>query len=155
MNYIETKIRRGKQMEDGCIKKVTEHYLVDAVSFTEAEARVTKELAPYYTGDYIVTAVKKSNIAEVFQNIEHDAVSWYKVKADFITIDERTGKEKRTSVNYLVQGGTCEAAIAHFRHSINMMADYDIMAVQLTPILEVFDYRPDAASNATTNTEEA
>lgn len=145
MNYIEAKVKFEKTMDNGARKVVTEHYMVDAMSFTEAEARVAAEVAPYIKGEFSVSAVKKSNIGEVFQDIESDAVSWYKIKAEFIIINEKTGKEKRKACHFLVQGKTCEGAIAHFRHTINMMADYDITAVQLSPILEVFAHVPQAA----------
>lgn len=85
--YIEAKVRFKKQLENGKIKDVVEPYLVKADSFTEAEARVTKEVTPYISGEFSVAAVTKSNVSEIFYDPNGDR--WYKVKANFIHIDEK------------------------------------------------------------------
>ncbi|MDE6040004.1 MAG: DUF4494 domain-containing protein, partial [Muribaculaceae bacterium] len=99
-NWFECKIRYDKAMENGAVKKVTEPYLVDALSFTEAEARITEEMTPYISGDFSVSAVKRTKIAEIFFFDSGDR--WYMVKVGFITIDEKTAVEKRSASLILV-----------------------------------------------------
>ena len=87
-NWFECKIRYDKTQENGSIKKVTEPYLVDALSFTEAEARIIEEQAPFISGEVDVNAVKRTRIAEIM--FDDSADKWYLVKVAFITIDEKT-----------------------------------------------------------------
>lgn len=133
--WIETKLRYEKIDERGKQRKVTESYLVDALSFTEAEARIIEEMKPYISGDFTVSAVKKAKIAEV---IFDDGDLWYKIRAMFISIDERTGVEKKTPHDFLVEADNLEDAIAIFKSEVHLLTDYEITAVTQTPILEVF-----------------
>ncbi|MDE5596191.1 MAG: DUF4494 domain-containing protein, partial [Muribaculaceae bacterium] len=94
-NWFECKVRYDKLQENGAVKKVNEPYLVDALSFTEAEARIIDEQTPFISGDFSVSAVKRTKISEIFWNEGGDR--WYLVKVAFITIDERSGVEKRTA----------------------------------------------------------
>lgn len=135
--YIETKLRYDKMAENGVVKKVTEHFLVDAVSFTEAEARITEEMSPYISGEYSVSAVKKTKISEVFFN--ENSEKNYLVKVAFITLNEKTGVEKSTVSQILVQADTLIEAYNNFQDGMKgTMADYDIIGINETPILEVF-----------------
>lgn len=99
--WIKTSVRFDKTMENGAIKKVTEPYLVDALSFTEAEARIIEEVTPYISGEFTVSAVKKSKVSEIFWDETGDR--WYQVKSSFITINEKTGAEKRSTAVFMVQ----------------------------------------------------
>lgn len=101
-NWFECKIRYDKTQENGSIKKVTEPYLVDALSFTEAEARIIEEQAPFVSGEVDVNAVKRTKIAEIM--FDDSADKWYLVKVAFITIDEKTAVEKRSVSQVLVAG---------------------------------------------------
>lgn len=136
--WIETKLRYDKVMENGAVKKVTEPYLVDALSFTEAEARIIEEMKPRISGDYEVKAVKKSKIAEVMAS---DSGYWYKVRAMFISLDERTGSDKLTPHDFMVEADNIEEAIATFKSEINLMVDYRITGVTETLIMDVFPIR--------------
>ena len=107
-NWFECKVRYDKLQENGSIKKVSEPYLVDALSFTEAEARIIEEQTPYISGDFSVSAVKRTKIAEIFWNEEGD--KWYLVKCAFITIDEKTAVEKRSTSLFLVQASNLAEA---------------------------------------------
>lgn len=138
VQWIETKLRYQKIVENGAVKKVTEPYLVDALSFAEAEARIIEEMKPYISGDFEVKAVRKAKIAEVFGlNYDEDG-KWWKIRAAFITLDEKRGCEKRTPLDYLIKAEEIREAIAGFQHEISMLADYEIISVAETPILEVF-----------------
>lgn len=136
-NYIETKLRFDKMMENGLVKKVTEHYLVDALTFTEAEARIIEEMTPFISGEVSVSAVKKTKIAEVFFNDMAD--KFYLVKVSFITIDERTGAEKNADNLILVEANDFKDAYDQFLDGMKgTIADFEIRSIVETPIMEVF-----------------
>lgn len=137
MSYIETAARYEKMTEDGKVKKVTERFLVDALSCTEAESRTIEELTPYVSGDLEVTANKKVNIAEVMGDKEAD--KFYLAKVAFITIDERTAKEKKTVSQWLI-GGTDfnDAYEVVFREINKCMADIEIQSLSETAIREFY-----------------
>ena len=101
--WFECKIRYEKTMENGMQKKVTEPYLVDALSFTEAEARIIEEMTPFITGEFTVSDIKRANYSELFPSDEESADRWFKCKLIFITLDEKSGAEKKTSTQVLVQ----------------------------------------------------
>ncbi len=136
-NWFECKIRYDKLQENGAAKKVNEPYLVDALSFTEAEARITEEQRPFISGEFSVSAVKRTKIAEIFWNEGGDR--WYLVKVAFITIDERSGVEKRTSTLILVQASDFKEALDNFIEGMKgTMADYEIVSITETPLMDVY-----------------
>jgi hypothetical protein len=98
-------------MEDGMEKTVTEGYVVDALSFSEAERRIIEEMSSYISGEFEVRDIKKAPYGEIFFADDVLADKFYKAKLQFITIDEKTEKEKRSSVNYLVQAGSFNGAV--------------------------------------------
>lgn len=101
--WFECKISYEKTMENGMAKKITEPYLVDALSFTEAEARIIEEITPFISGEYTVADIKRAKYSEIFHAEEESADRWFKGKLNFITLDEKNGKEKKTATNILVQ----------------------------------------------------
>lgn len=136
-NWFECKVRYDKLQENGAAKKVNEPYLVDALSFTEAEARIIEEQTPYISGDFSVSAVKRTKISEIFWNEGGDR--WYLVKVAFITIDERSGVEKRTSTLILVQASDFKEALDNFIEGMKgTMADYEIVSITETPLMDVY-----------------
>lgn len=136
-NYIETKVRFDKMQENGIVKKVTEPYLVDALSFTEAEARIIEEVTPFISGDFSVSAVKKTNISEIFWDACGD--KFYKVKVNFITIDEKTATERKKASYILVQAASFKDAYDNFVEGMKgTMADYEIAAISETAIMDVY-----------------
>ena len=131
-----------KMMEDGLQKKVKEIYVVDGLSFGEAEERITKEMSRYISGEFEVYNINPAVYKEVVFSDDDTADRWYKCRLQFITIDERTDKEKRTNVYYLVQAGTFEQA----RKSVDefmggTMIDYVIAKIEETKIMDVFEYQ--------------
>lgn len=135
--WIETKLRYDKVMENGAMKKVTEPYLVDALSFAEAEARIIEEMRPFISGEFTVEAVKKAKIAEVFGS--DTASRWWKVRVAFITVDERTGAEKRNLTDFLVAGEDLDDVLSSFKQNMKgTMADYEVTAIAETAILDIF-----------------
>jgi len=140
--WFETKIKYEKTMEDGMQKKVTEAYTVDALSFTEAERRITEEMSSYISGEFEVSDIKKAAYKEIFFSDDANADRWYKAKLQFITIDEKTEKEKRSNVNYLVQASTFQQAVNNIVTAMGgSMIDYVIAAVTETQLMDVFEYR--------------
>ena len=140
-NWFECKIRYEKMMEDGLAKKVTESYVVDALSFSEAESRIIEEMSSYISGEFTVEDIKKAQYKEIFFSDEETADKWYKAKLAFITIDERTEKEKRSNVTYLVQAGSLNAAMRNIDEVMGgTMIDYVQCALQETTFMDVFEY---------------
>ena len=109
--WFEIKIRYEKTMENGMNKKVTEPYLVDALSFTEAEARIIEEMTPYISGEFTISDIKRANYSELFFAEDTAADRWFKCKLTFITLDEKNGTEKKTSTNVLVQASDLRDAV--------------------------------------------
>lgn len=136
-NWFECKVRYDKLQENGSAKKVTEPYLVDALSFTEAEARITEEQTPFISGEFSVSAVKRTKISEIFWNESGDR--WYLVKVAFITIDEKTAAEKRSVSLILVQASNFKDAFETFTEGMKgTMADYEIVQISETPLMDVY-----------------
>ena len=140
--WFECKIRYEKTMENGLVKKVNEPYLVDALSFTEAEKRILEEIAPFMTGDYQVADIKRANYAELFETVSDSADKWFRIKLVFITLDEKSGKERKTSQNVLVQAADLRGSIDRLDEGMKgSMMDYTIASVTETTIVDVFRYR--------------
>ena len=141
--WFEAKVRYDKTMEDGCLKKVTETYVVDALSFGEAEKRILEEMASYVSGEIDVCGLKIAPYKEIFFADSDMADRWYVAKLAFITIDEKTDKEKKTMVCYLVNAGNIYTAIKNIGEVMaGTMIDYDTLNVSETQILDVFEYKP-------------
>ena len=137
--FFETKIQYDKTQEDGRLKKVTEQYVVEALSFTEAESRITEEMTPYVDGDFDVVSEKIAPYNEILLSENSNDDKWFLSKVAFITIDEKTAKEKKTSQRLLVQAETSEKAMDYTKEMLsNYMSDYSIDSVQDTPTLDVF-----------------
>jgi hypothetical protein len=140
-SWFETKVRYDKVMEDGQSKKVIEQYVVDALSFAEAEATITDEMSVYISGEFDVKAISPASYGEVFFSDIATDDKWYKCKLSFITIDEKTEKEKRSSVTYLVQAHTVNSAVKHVDEVMGgTMVDYEIAAINETKIMDVFEH---------------
>lgn len=140
-NWFETKVRYSKMGENGTEKMVTEPFLFDALSFTEAERRVIEEITPYITGEFTVSDIKRSRYSEIFLSDEESADLFFKCKVVFITLDEKSGAEKKTASNMLVQASGLRDAIKKLDNGMEgSMADYQISAVVETPILDVYPY---------------
>ena len=136
--WFETKVKYDKTMLDtGAIKSVIEPYLVDALSFTEAEARITKEMEPFVSGELTVTAVRKVRFEDVLYHEGGDR--WYKVKINMITIDEKTGAEKRSASFSLVQASEFKLALDYFLEAMkSVLFDFEIVNITEMAYIDVF-----------------
>ena len=140
--WFETKIRYEKVQDDGNQKMVTEQYVVDALTFTEAEESITEEMSAFISGDFNVTGIAKAAYGEVFFSEKPTDDKWYKAKLQFITIDEKSQKEKRSNVNYLVQAGSFQRAVANIEEVMGgTMIDYVISSIAETKIFDVFEHQ--------------
>lgn len=169
MMLYECGVRYDKMMENGVVKKVIEYYLVDAVSFSEAEARITREMEPYMSGEFDVCSIKRTNYAEIVYDkfnlcsnadghlqkltgansqASEVADKWFKAKINYIVVDEKTGKEKKTPVHLIINAGSIRAAhdtvVAHMKGS---MADYEIATLDDTRIMDVYVYSADGSKS--------
>lgn len=136
--WFECKVRYDKMQENGAVKKVNEPYLVDALTFTEAESRIVEEMKPYISGEYSIASEKKTKISEIFRNEGGDR--YYLAKVNFITLDENSGVEKKSQTQILVQASDFEDAVANFKKGMEgTMADYEIASISETMIMDVFD----------------
>jgi hypothetical protein len=139
-NFFLVKVKYDKMMDNGVQKTVTEPYLVDALSFTEAEARIIEEMKPYISGEFMVSAISRYKVAETLLNESGDR--YYRAKLEYITLDEKSGNEKKQGVFFLIQASTIEEArnviVAEMKKT---MIDYDIVKIEETKIMDVFLYR--------------
>ncbi len=146
--WFECKIRYEKTMENGIEKKVTEPYLIDALSFTEAEARIIEEVTPFISGEYTVSDIKRANYTEVFFNNDSNADRWFKAKLTFVTLDEKSGNEKKSATNVLVQAADLRKAVKMIDENMKgSMADYIISSIQETAIMDVYPYAAENDKN--------
>ena len=140
-NLFECKIRYEKTMDNGMDKMVTEPYLVDALSFTEAESRIIEEITPFISGEFTVSDIKRANYSELFFSDEESADKWFACKLEFITLDEKTGIEKKTKTNVLVQAADLRDAMKKLDEGMKgTMADYNAVCIKETAIMDVYPY---------------
>lgn len=142
--YFECVVKFEKTMENGMVKKVSESYIVDALSFTEAEKRFLEYIEPFMSGEFEVKAVKRANYSEIVSATYECANKWFKSKVAFITLDEKTGIEKKSCQNMLVQASDLRDAVKRLdKHMEGTLADYEISAVAETAIMDVYFYKDD------------
>ena len=144
VNYFLSTVRYEKTMENGLNKTVSEQYLFDALSFTEAEARTIEELKPYISGEFTIPQIVKPRISELMLSEDVSADRYYKVKVSFITLDEKSGAEKKTNSFILVQGSDFKNAYDRFIEGMKgTMADYEIVSIVETQILDYYPAKYD------------
>ena len=137
--FYEVKVQYQKMLEDGKEKKVSEQYVVESLSFTEAESRIIEEMTPYVSGDFDVVSEKIAPYNEILISDSLNDDKWFISKVSLITIDEKTSKENKTSLRLLVQADTSETALEYTKKLFDSsMTDFSIDAVKDTPTLEVF-----------------
>lgn len=143
--WFEGKVKYQKIDENGRERTVSENYLLDAVSFTDAEARIIAELQTMVRGEFVVTDLKKSKIAEVFPFEAGEW--WYRATINLVTIDEEAGKEKKLRVFYLIQADDIEKALQHLEESLSfLIVPYVVTAIAVSTIVDVFPYKAGLAA---------
>ena len=140
--WFEVGIRYRKTQEDGSEKAVTEIYAVDALSFTEAESAITEEMEAYISGEFKIKSEVQANYGEVWFSDNDDDDKWYKAKLSYIAIAERTEKEERTNITYLVQAKSMHRALKNIDEVMGKsLADYEVVGLQETKVLDVFEHQ--------------
>lgn len=140
-DWFETKIKYDKTQEDGSMKTVAEQYVVDALSFTEAEETLIEEMSAYISGEFKIAGIKPAPYHEIFFSDNPKADKWYKAKLSFITFDEKSEKEKRSTVNYLIQAASFPGAVKSIEEVMGgTMIDYVITSVTETQFMDVFQH---------------
>ncbi|RZS93852.1 DUF4494 domain-containing protein [Aquimarina brevivitae] len=137
--WYECKIKYRKTDDNGVQKMTTEPYLVDAMSYTEAEQRITEEMSAYISDEFKITNIKVANYAEIhpFENSDR----WFKSKVSLIAYDEESGKERKSNMYLLVQANDVKEAFDNTNQAMqNTMGDYTIPAIAESPIMDVFPY---------------
>lgn len=146
--WFKTKVKYQKTMEDGSEKVVSEAYVVDALSFTEAENAIIDEMSVYVSGELKVSNLGKASYNEIFFSDVDDDDKFYTCKLQFITIDEKSDKEKRSNVTYLVQAKSLARALRYVDEAMGKtMIDYDIVGLNETHVFDVFEHHAPSSEN--------
>ncbi len=142
-SWFECHIKYDKTGDDGIIITTSEAYLVDAMSFTEAEARITQEMKPFINGDFLISRVKRVRIAEMFDSEDANADKWYRAKVLFVSLDEEKGVEKKVPSNMWVKAEDFKTGLDNLLKGLKTtMADYEVATLTETNILDVYNYVP-------------
>ncbi len=137
--WYECKVKYRKTLESGEQKQTTETYLLDAVSYTEAEARISEEMKAYTSEEFMITNIKVANLSEVYPFENSDR--WFKSKVSLIAYDDKTGKEKKSNIYLLVQANDVKEAFDNTNQAMqNTMGEFSIPAITESSILDVFPY---------------
>lgn len=138
--WYEIKIKYDKMQEDGTQKKVTETYVISANSWGDAERKIAKEMADYISGEWEIKSIAKMAYSEILFSDRDCDDKWYKAKVAFITIDEKTEKEKQTTVTFLLQGSSVSGAVKSVDEFLaDGASNHTSIAVTETKIMDVFN----------------
>ncbi|MDR2413530.1 MAG: DUF4494 domain-containing protein [Odoribacteraceae bacterium] len=141
-NWFECRIKYVKTTEDGKEKKVSGQYLVDAVSYTEAESRIVAELSEMLQGEYHIAGLKRSNVSELVTSDDGNDDKWFKAKVAILDADQLTGKEKRTNNYFLVAGSSLERALENLKNNLSTyLVPCEIVSLSDSSVLDVFPYK--------------
>jgi len=140
MSWFEVKVKYTKQLENGSFKRVTEPYLLAAMTFTDAESRIYEELGSIIRGEFYVTSIKPMNFHDIFQY--EDSETWYKVKISFQDVDLDTEKKKKLTNLFLVNATSVKEAYERTQESLStLMVDFDVLNIAVSPIIDIFTYQ--------------
>lgn len=137
--WFECKVKYDKTTEDGLIKTTTETYLVDAISFTEAEKRFIEEIEPFMSGEFVVTDIKRARLTEVLESEDLTDDKWFKARVAYITLDEKKGTEKRAVQSTLIQAKDFRVALKNLDKGMQgTLGDWEIVSITETKIMDIF-----------------
>lgn len=153
-NWFEGKVKYTRVGEDGRERKVTDMYLLDVMSYTEAESRLIEEMSYIIRGDFGIVGLKKSNITEVVEPENENDDRWYKAKVAIIDADEVSGKEKRTYQYYLVGASNADRALENLNRSLSQfVVPWEVASIADTQFVDIFPYYSDGAEENSENTK--
>ena len=139
-NWFTVKVKYTKQLENGTFKRVSEPYLLAAMTFTDAEARIYEELGQIIRGEFNVVGIARTELHDIFHY--EDSEVWYKTKITFEGEAEEGGKAKKVAQNFLISAHSVKDAYDRMKESLQgMLVDFQIPSIIVSPIVEVFPYR--------------
>jgi hypothetical protein len=139
-SWFTVKVKYTKQLENGTFKRVSEPYLLAAMTFTDAEARIYEELGSSIRGEFQVTGITRTDLHDIFQY--DDAEQWFKCKVTYDRIDEDGEKAKTISQNFLVSAANVKESYERMEESLaTLMIDFNVVSITASPIVEIFPYR--------------
>ncbi|MBM3164118.1 MAG: DUF4494 domain-containing protein [Bacteroidetes bacterium] len=142
--WFTVKVRYTKQLENGTLKRVTEPYLLAAVSFTDAEARIYEELGALIRGEFMVVGIARTDLADIFQY--EDSAKWFKCKITYGIEEEDGDKKKNVAQNFLVSASDVKEAYGRMEDSLaGLMIDYQVLSIVSSGIVDIFPYREEDA----------
>ena len=141
-NWFTVKVKYTKQLDNGALKRVSEPYLLAAMTFTDAEARIYEELGELIRGEFNVVGIARTEVHDIFAY--DDADTWYKCKVKYENFDADSEKGKKVSQNFLVAAGSVKEAFDRMKESLStLMVDFEIPSIIESPIVEIFPYSED------------
>lgn len=153
--WFECKVKYDKTMEDGLIKSTTETYLVDALSFTEAEERFIEEIQPFMSGEFVVTDIKRARLAELMESEDLTDDHFFKARVAYITLDEKKGTEKRSVQSILIQAKDFRTALKNLDAGMRgTLGDWVIVSITETKIMDIFKFKADDADTVPENKQD-
>lgn len=150
-SWFTVKVKYTKQLENGSLKRVNEPYLLAAMTFTDAEARIYEELSAMIRGEFMVAGITRTDLQDIFQY--EDSANWFKCKITYGIDDEDGEKKKKVAQNFLVSAPSVKDAYLRMEESLaTLMIDYQVLSIIASPIVEIFPYKDsDVASPAKAN----
>lgn len=143
-NWFEGKVKYVRVGEDGRERKVTEAYLLDAMSYTEAESRIVREMECITGSEFWIAGLKKSNVTEVVVSNDVNDDRWYKAKVAIVDADEASGREKRSFLYYLVAAASASRALENLNRALEtFVVPWEVVSVADTQVADVFPYAAD------------
>lgn len=141
-NWFTVKVKYTKQLDNGALKRVSEPYLLAAMTFTDAEARIYEELGQIIRGEFNVVGIARTEIHDIFAY--DDADVWYKCKVRYETMDADNEKARKVNQNFLVSANSVKEAYERIQESLStLMVDFEIPSIIVSPIVEIFPYAED------------
>ncbi len=139
-NWFTVKVKYTKQLDNGALKRVSEPYLLAAMTFTDAEARIYEELGALIRGEFAVTGIARTEIHDIFAY--DDAEVWYKAKVKYENFDADSEKSKKVTQNFLVSAHSVKEAYERLQESLQgLMVDFEIPSIIVSPIVEIFPFQ--------------
>jgi hypothetical protein len=141
-NWFTVRVKYTKQLDNGNLKRVSEPYLLAAMTFTDAEARIYEELGAVIRGEFNVVGISRTELNDIFAY--DDTEMWYKCKVRYESVDADSEKGKKVIQNFLVSASNVKEAFDRINESLHgMMVDFEIPSIVLSPIVEIFPYNED------------
>lgn len=138
-NWFTVKVKYTKQLDNGALKRVSEPYLLAAMTFTDAEARIYEELGQIIRGEFNVVGITRTEIHDIFAYDDVDI--WYKVKVRYEAVDGDSEKARKVNQNFLVSAESVKQAYERIQESLStLMVDFEIPSIIISPIVEIFPY---------------